>query len=339
MEQINVKNMAKMKVAILGAGNMGTALAHLIGTNGHEVNLWSIEPEVINDINIRHTNKKYLDGVILPANVFATLDLDKALLKAKVVVMAVPTQVLSSVLEQANKLLNKEMVFLSVSKGIEQKTGRTVSCVIKDNLSKDLQSHVGVLMGPLFATEIAQGLPSVSLVAIGNLNDYKILKKALSNDYFFTRYSADVLGAELGGALKNIYAILLGVCAGMGYGWNTKSATLSAAISEMAFCGQKLGAKKETLYGLSGLGDLLTTGFGEKSRNRRFGEKICTGETVDEALKEIGQVVEGVATLKIVAKMLKKYKKQTPLLNAVHDMVEHHKDPCAVFSKLLQKII
>jgi len=331
--------MSKLKIAILGAGNMGSALAHLIGTNGYEVNLWSIEPDVVNEINAKHVNIKYLDGVTLPTDVYASLDLDKVLLNSKIVIVAVPTQVIAAVLEQSKLFLNKDMIFLSVSKGIEQKTGKTVSNVIKYHLPKNLQSHVGVLMGPLFATEIAQGLPSVSLVAIPSSKDYKILNKALGNNYFFTRYTNDVLGAELGGALKNIYAILLGVCAGMGYGWNTKSATISAAIKEMAYCGQKLGAKKETLYGLSGLGDLLTTGFGEKSRNRRFGEKICEGDTVDEALKEIGQVVEGVATLKIAAKMLSRYKKQTPLLNAVYSMVEKHKDPCLVFDYLLKKII
>ncbi len=330
--------MSKFKVAVIGSGNMGTAIAHLIGSNGFETNIWSIEEGVISDINTEHENKKYLAGIKLPENVVANANLKKVLFGSKIVVVAVPTQVINEVFTQAKPYFCKGMIFLSVAKGIEHKTGRTVSKIIKDNLPKYLHQHVGVLMGPLYALEISSGLPSVSLVAIPKASDFSVLHQALSNDYFFTRYSNDVLGAELGGALKNIYAILLGVCDGLGYGWNTKSAILSVAISELSFCGQKLGAKKETIYGLAGLGDLLTTGFGEKSRNRRFGEKLCSGETVGQVLKDIGQVVEGVATLAIASKLLQKDKKQTPLLNAIFEMVQLRKNPCEVFDRLLHRI-
>lgn len=331
--------MSKIKVTILGSGSMGTALAHLIGTNGYHVVMWGIDNEIIDSINNLRENKKSLSGIKLPHLVKGTLDITEALQNANVVIVAVPTQAIASVLIKASACFNSQMIFLSVSKGIENKTGKLVSQIIKDHSPKSLHSHIGVLMGPLFASEISSKIPSVGVVALPQFKDFQIVREVLTSDYFYVRHTNDVTGAELGGALKNIYAILLGVCDGLDYGWNTKSAIMSAAIKELAVVGYYLGGKKETLYGLSGLGDLLTTGFGEKSRNRRFGEKLCSGETVSQVLKDIGQVVEGVETLKIATKLLAKFKKQTPLLHAVDEMVHAHKNPCLIFKKLLKDII
>lgn len=331
--------MLKPIVTILGAGNMGTALAHLIGSNGYPVTLWGIDEEVVKTINLHHENKKYLPGVKLPAKVKATTDLKPALAGCSVVVLALPTQAMRKVITEAKNYLAPQTILLSVAKGIDLKTGQTVSEVLKDILPWSLHEKIAVLMGPLFASEISQRIPTIGLVATKDASVFISLKKVLENKYFFVRYSDDVLGAELGGALKNIYAILLGVCDGLGYGWNTKSATVAAAMRELADCGHYLGAKKETLYGLAGMGDLLTTGFGAKSRNRRFGEKICQGKSVSVALKEIGQVVEGAKTVRIAVKLLKKFKRETPLLQAVYNIVHQHKNPCQVFQRLLKEEI
>lgn len=327
------------KISILGAGNMGTALAHLIGSNGYPITLWGIDEEVAKDINHHHENKKYLAGVRLPAKVKAATDLKTALTGCSVVVLALPTQAMRKVITGAKNYLAPQTIFLSVAKGIDLKTGQTVSEVLKDVLPRSQHEKIAVLMGPLFASEISQRIPSVGLVATKEMATFRRLKDILENDYFFVRFSDDVLGAELGGALKNVYAILLGICDGLGYGWNTKSATVAAAMRELADCGHYLGAKKETLYGLAGMGDLLTTGFGAKSRNRRFGEKICSGKSVKTALKEIGQVVEGAKTVKIAVKLLKKFKRETPLLQAVYNIVHQHKNPCQVFQRLLKEEI
>lgn len=327
------------KISILGAGNMGTALAHLIGSNGYPVTLWGIDEEMVKDINLHHENRKYLAGVRLPAKVKATADLSAALEDSSLVVLALPTQVVREVMVKAEKYLASGAVILSVAKGIDLKTGQTVSEVLKDVLPWSSHEKIAVLMGPLFASEISQRIPTIGLVATKDASVFISLKKVLENKYFFVRYSDDILGAELGGALKNVYAILLGVCDGLGYGWNTKSATVAAAMRELADCGHYLGAKKETLYGLAGMGDLLTTGFGAKSRNRRFGEKICSGKSVKTALKEIGQVVEGAKTVKIAVKLLKKFKRETPLLQAVYNIVHQHKNPCQVFQRLLKEKI
>lgn len=331
--------MFKNKVSILGSGNMGTALAHLISANGYPISIWGIDKAIINDINLHQENKKYLPGVKLTAKTRATSDLKTALKGSSIIVLALPTQAVREVMAKGKQHLSANAIILSVAKGIDLKTGQTVSRILKDILPRSLHEKIAVLMGPLFASEISQKIPSVGLVAAKDPAVFRTLKQILRNKYFFVRWSDDILGAELGGALKNVYAILLGVCDGLGYGWNTKSATVAAAMREMANAGHYLGAKKETLYGLAGMGDLLTTGFGAKSRNRRFGEKICSGKSVEEALKEIGQVVEGVKTVEIAVKLLKKYKKDTPLLHAVYEIVHRHKNPCQVFQGLLEKKI
>ncbi len=326
------------KVCILGSGSMGTALAHLIGGNGHKVVIWSIDKEAAEHINTNHENKKFLPGVSLNKNVSASLILPLALADASVVIVALPTQVVNQVMPALHNHTAKDAVILSVSKGIDVKSGQTVSQIIKSILPEVRHKNIAALMGPLFASEISAKVPSVGLLAISDLKVFKFLQKILVNKHFFVRYSDDLIGAELAGALKNIYAILLGVCDGMGYGWNTKSALMTAVVKEMSEVGQYLGGKKETFYGLAGMGDLLTTGFGEKSRNRRFGEKLCSGKTAQEVIKEIGHVVEGAATVKSVMKALISFKKQAPLLSAVNDIVSKRKNPCTILQKLFNVI-
>lgn len=318
---------------------MGTALAHLVGVNGHQVKIWGIEKEVIAGINERHENKKYLPGIKLSVKAQATLDLKEALVNSRAVILAVPTQAVRSVAEKMAGLLEPDVTILSVAKGLDLKSGETVSQILSDVLPRHLHEKVAVLMGPLFASEISEGVPSVGLLATKDEETYKFWRKLLINKYFFLRPTNDILGAELGGALKNVYAILLGVCDGLGYGWNTKSAAFAAVLRELAMIGHYLGGRQETLYGLAGLGDLLTTGFGSDSRNRLFGEKLCSGQSAAAIIKEIGQVVEGAATVKVAVKLLKNFKKDTPLIHAVHNLVRGRGAPCQVFKKILEKNI
>ncbi|KKR48702.1 MAG: Glycerol-3-phosphate dehydrogenase [NAD(P)+] [Candidatus Magasanikbacteria bacterium GW2011_GWC2_40_17] len=327
----------KVNVCILGTGSMGTALARLFSFNGCEVKMWGIDKEAIYNINSIHENINFLPGVKLNTDISATLEIAEAVKKAKIIVVAIPSQVVSKVFDRAKNYLNKEQIILSASKGIEIESGLTITRVIKNKLPREWHGNIAVLMGPLFASEISTDVPTVGLIATPKITVFKILKKVLQNNNFFVRYSSDVTGAELGGALKNVYAIILGVCDGLGYGWNTKSAAMTAAVKEMALVGHYLGGQKETFYGLAGLGDLLTTGFGEKSRNRRFGEKVCSGQSVGEVLKDIGQVVEGSSTVKILIKLLKKSKIKTPLLNAVFALVNDQKNPCQLMHKILEK--
>lgn len=327
------------KIAILGAGNMGTGLARLLGDNGYPIMLWTIEKEVAKEINARHQNKKYLPGIKLALTVAATTNLKLATRDSEIVIFAVPTQVVAETIKRIKKDLLPGVIVLSVAKGISLKTGETASQMIKKILPRVQHDKVAVLMGPLFAKEIAMHTPSVGLLATKDKTAYATLKKVFTNDYFFVRWSDDVLGAELGGALKNIYAILMGVCDGLSYGWNTKSATITAVVRELTTAGHLLGGKKETLMGLAGLGDLLTTGFGETSRNRRFGEYVCSLQSVPAALAKIGQVVEGHKTVEVAVKLLAKYKARLPLLFAVHKIIHQKNNPCRLFHEILQKYI
>ncbi|HPV70423.1 MAG TPA: NAD(P)H-dependent glycerol-3-phosphate dehydrogenase [Candidatus Magasanikbacteria bacterium] len=326
-----------IEISILGTGNMGTALAKLISGNGYRVKMWGIDQEAINNINTHHENKKFLPGVPLNDHVTAHLELSETIKNTKIIIVAVPTQVTQGVSEKMATYLNKEQIILSASKGIEMNTGLTVTKIIKKHIPRFCQKNLAVLMGPLFASEISQGVPTVGVIATSKIYNFKILKEVFQNSTFFVRYSKDLIGAELAGALKNVYAIILGVCDGLGYGWNTKSAAITAAIKEMALVGTYLGGRKETFYELAGMGDLLTTGFGEKSRNRRFGEKVCSGLSVNDVLKEIGQVVEGASTVKILSRLLQKSKIKTPLLKAVNDLVNDKKDPCQIMLQILEK--
>ncbi len=328
-----------LKITILGSGNMGTALAHLVGTNSHQVKIWGIEEDVVKDINLHHENKKYLPRVKLPAKVQATLNLEEALAGSQAVILAVPTQAVRAVMGKAKNYLASGIAILSAVKGLDLKTGQTVSQILKDILPRSLPEKAAVLMGPLFASEISANMPSIGILASRDIEICKFWQKLLVNKYFFLRYTDDVLGAELGGALKNVYAILLGVCDGLGYGWNTKSAVFVAVARELTLIGHYLGARKETLYDLAGLGDLLTTGFGVESRNRRFGEKLCSNKPAAEVIKEIGQVVEGAATVKAAVKLLKNFKKDTPLIHAIYDLAERHRNPSILFQRLLGKYI
>lgn len=317
---------------------MGTGLAKLISNNGWPITLWTIEKEVAEEINKHHKNDQYLAGVVLGDNVTATTNLTLAARGAGMVIVAVPAGAVGEVMNKANPFLSKRALILSVSKGLDKKSGRTVCQMIKE-LSGAEWSRLAALMGPLFAVEIAQGVPSVGLLATKEKKVFNLWKKVLSNDKFFLRWSDDLLGAELAGALKNIYAILMGVGDGLGYGWNTKSATTTAVMRELAEVGHLLGAKKETMYGLAGLGDLLTTGFGETSRNRRFGELICQEKSVSAALEKIGQVVEGERTAPIAEGLLKSFRKQTPLLRAILAIIRKKADPAAAFQEILRKEI
>lgn len=328
-----------LKITILGSGNMGTALAHLVGVNGHQVKIWGIEADVIKDISHYHENKKYLPKVKLSARVQATLDLGEALAGSKAMILAVPTQAARSVAEKALAYLASDVAVLNVAKGLDLKSGETVSQILSHSLPRSYHEKTAVLMGPLFASEISAGMPSVGILASKEAAGYEFWQRILVNKYFFLRHTDDILGAELGGALKNVYAILLGVCDGLGYGWNTKSAVFVAVTRELAMIGHYLGGRKETLYGLAGLGDLLTTGFGSDSRNRRFGEKLCSGKSIPEIIKEIGQVVEGAATVKVAVKLLKNFKKDTPLIHAVYDLAERRKNPSVLFPRLLKEYI
>lgn len=298
---------------------MGTALAMLCAHNGFVVTIWTIESDVVNTINAAHHNYKYLPKIKLPESVRATGDLTSVLKEHKLIISALPTQVTSAVFKDCARYITDEHSILSVSKGFIQATGETVCTCIKHIVSN---AHVAALMGPLFANEIAEGKLCAALLAGAHEQTRAAFKQVLQNEMFRVQESDDIVGAEASGALKNIYAIFMGILAGLCYGWNTKSAFMTMALQEMALIVEHLGGKRDTVYGVAGLGDLVTTGFGEQSRNRRFGQALCTEKSVKKAVQSVGQVIEGVKTLEAIDQVISNYGKALPFLELIQKLVK-----------------
>lgn len=298
---------------------MGTALAFLCARRGCAVTLWSIEKDVVKTINHARHNHKYLPKVELPPAVRATEDLRAALKENKLVISALPAQVVGSVFTEHARHFTGAHHVLSVSKGFIKETGESACARIRRAVP---HVRAAVLMGPLFANEIARMKPCAAVLAGTDPKTRAMFKKILRSTAFRIQETDDVVGAEAGGALKNIYAVFMGVLAGLSFGWNTKSAFMIMALKEMAEVVEHLGGRRETVYGLSGLGDLVTTGFGEQSRNRRFGEALCTVKSTSKAVQSVGQVVEGVKTLEGINRVLAGYRGNLPLLKLVKKIVK-----------------
>ncbi len=313
---------------------MGTALAVLCARNGCKVTIWTIEPEVEETINNLHHNNKYLPEIKLSSNILATGNLSSALKENEWVIAALPTQIIGLVCKEYVSQFSARHKILSVAKGFSIATGQTISQLIHSIIPK---VKVAVLMGPLFANEIARENPSVALLASDDKVSLAAFKKILINDSFRVHESTDVLGTEVSGALKNIYAILMGILSGLEYGWNTKSAFITMALQEITLIVEHLGGKRETVYGLAGLGDLITTGFGEQSRNRRFGQALCTMKSVEKAVKSVGQVVEGVKTLEVIDRVTANYGGKLPLLGLIKKLVKGKDNPCAALEHFFKK--
>lgn len=316
---------------------MGTALAVLCARQGCMVTIWSIEKDVVKTINQAHHNHKYLPKIELPAAVRATDILSAALKENKFIISALPTQVTGLVFQNNSRYFTAAHRILSVSKGFIKETGETVCARIQNIVP---YARVVALMGPLFANEIAEGKPCVALLAGADAKTRSAFVKILRSDLFRIQETSDVLGAEAAGALKNIYAIFMGILAGLFFGWNTKSALITMALQEMAQIVEHLGGRRETVYGLAGVGDLITTGFGEQSRNRRFGEALCATTSVGKALQSVGgQVVEGVKTLEVIDRVIADYDKPLPLLKLIKNLLAKKVDPRSTILKFMKKYV
>lgn len=327
------------QIAVIGSGNMGTALAQVIADNGYEVKIWSIETDVLKEINARHTNKKYLPKIKLSKKIKAVLNVKECIREAEVIILAIPSQVMRPVVKQIKPDLKKSQLLVSVAKGLEQKTGLTMYEAILDELGKKWQDNLLVLSGPSVASEFVRRKFAAVEVAGTGAAKFNKLKKVLAAEYFKLIYSKDMIGVELGGTLKNIYAIAMGMCDGMNYSNNTQVVLAVQALEEMKLLYKKLGAKPESVYGLSGLGDFWATSLSEFSRNRTLGERICVKKSVVKALRGMSQVTEGVAATKIVYKIAKKKKLNLPLLNFVYRVLFTKVNPCAAIEKFLRELV
>lgn len=308
-----------MKIAVIGDGGWGTTLSILLNKRGFDVSLWGAFEDYTKYLNNKRINVKFLPGVKIPKTIFITSDLSAAVSGADLILLAVPSKYMRSVLGKFNKInFPKKAVFLSVAKGIESSTLMRMSEVVTDVLG---DVNVAVLSGPTISHEVSRGMPTTVVVAAKDELLGKNIQSFFMTNEFRVYTSTDVVGVELGGALKNVIAIAAGVLDGLKLGANTKAALLTRGLAEITRLGAAMGAKKETFYGISGLGDLVTTCISNYGRNRWFGEQIGKGKKPSAILRNTEMVVEGVVTAKSAYELAKKYKVQMPIIEQIYAVI------------------
>jgi len=326
-----------MKVSVLGAGGWGTTLAILLHYNGHDVILWEYKKSYAKELIKKHVNPRYLPGVSIPKEMKISYDLGESTGDKNLIILAVPSQFLRSVVKKINFSDIKNSILVSVSKGIEKGTLLTMAQMLKDVhplLGKD---QIGVLSGPSHAEEVSRRIPTAVTVASEEPVTSKSIQAAFMNSYFRVYSSTDILGVELGGAFKNVIAIGAGIIDGAGFGDNTKAAIMTRGVSEISRLGSAMGAYPETFAGLSGMGDLIVTCMSKHSRNRYVGEQLGKGKKLKQILKSMEMVAEGVETSRSASQLAKKFDVETPITNEVYKILFEDKDPVKATTDLMTR--
>lgn len=315
------------KVCILGTGSWGTAQAVLLSNNCKQISLWG-KPEASLDAFMEtRENKKYLPGITVPDNVSITVDLKEAVANSSIVVLAIPSQAVRETLGKLKAILQKEMYIVNTAKGLELNTGMRMSQVVEDVLGSGIKNRYAVLSGPSHAEEVAAELPTAVTVAAYKKQTAFDIQDIYMSPYFRVYTNPDVAGVELGGALKNVVALSTGIAQGLGYGDNTLAAIITRGLNEMVKMAGKMGGDSRTLYGLSGLGDLVVTCSSRHSRNRQAGLLIGMGRTPEAALEETGMVVEGFYTTKVVYQLAKNLNLEMPIVKACYYVLYEGRSP------------
>ena len=303
------------KISVLGSGSWGLALALLLHNNGHEVLLWSARPENARKLREKRENPDRLPGVRLPDEIDVLTDMERALKDVDVTVLAVASPYIRSTAHKMAPFVCKDQKIVNVAKGIEEKTLKTLSEVIEEEIP---QGNVAVLSGPSHAEEVGRGLPTTCVISAHSQETAEYLQSIFMSPVFRVYTTPDILVVELGGALKNVIALAAGTADGLGYGDNTKAALITRGITEIGRLGKKMGAQMETFYGLSGIGDLIVTCASKHSRNRKAGYLIGQGYTMEEAMKEVQMVVEGVYSARAARELAEKYEVEMPIITEVN---------------------
>ena len=323
------------KIAVIGAGSWGTALAQVLADNDNDVMVYDIEESVINDINENHKNSKFFSDASLPKNLKATTDLAVALKGVHFALVVVPTKVMRDALTRMKEFLLPSTVIINASKGIEPKTHKRVSEIVAQVLGE--QVTFVALSGPSHAEEVViREITSVTCAG----NDLEVLfdvQQLFSNEYFRVYRTTDLIGVEIGGSIKNVMALGAGILAGLGYGDNARAMLITRSLIEIKRLGVALGAKEETFDGLSGLGDLIVTTMSRHSRNFQAGFLIGSGSDLNEALDSMTMVVEGIRSCQATYELAKKLEIDMPFVDAIYDVVFNRNDPKNVIAKMMQR--
>jgi glycerol-3-phosphate dehydrogenase (NAD(P)+) len=303
------------KISVIGAGSWGTALARLLDKNGHEVVMWSEIESEIEMLAREHEHKDKLPGVKLPEDIVFTTNLEEAVRDKDILVLAVPSPFTRSTSHNMASLVKEGQLIVNVAKGVEENTLMTLSQIIEEEIP---QAEVAVLSGPSHAEEVGKEIPTTVVVGAKKKATAEYLQNIFMNEFFRVYISPDILGIELGAALKNVVALAAGIADGLGFGDNTKAALITRGISEIARLGTKMGGRFETFCGLTGIGDLIVTCASMHSRNRRAGILIGKGYTMEQAMAEVKMVVEGVYSAKAAMGLAKQYDVQLPIIEQVN---------------------
>ncbi|MCI2914171.1 NAD(P)H-dependent glycerol-3-phosphate dehydrogenase [Staphylococcus hominis] len=309
------------KITVFGTGSFGTALSNVLAENGHSVLMWGKNENTVDEINQSHQNKRYLKDVTLIETIKATNQLEQAVNFSDIFLIALPTKAIRDVVTEINQHIKTKKTFIHVAKGIENETFKRVSEMIEDSVSKNHKNGVGVLSGPSHAEEVVIKQPTTVAASSKDEHISKLIQDLFMNDYLRVYTNNDLIGVELGGALKNIIAVASGIVAGMGYGDNAKAALMTRGLAEISRLGEKLGADPMTFLGLGGIGDLIVTCTSTHSRNYTLGYKLGKGKTTEEALNEMNMVVEGIYTTNSVYHLAKAQNVDMPITNALYKVL------------------
>jgi len=322
-------------IGIIGAGSWGTAIASLLAHNGHRITLWVYEDEVCKHIANHRENHVYLPGIPIPDLVRPTQSFSEASTKKDLIVSAVPSQLVRQIMSKCVPSIDNRTTIVSLSKGIENDTLKSMSGIFEDILPGNLYAQTASLSGPSFAKEVAQHLPTAVVVASVNQEIAEKVQQVFSAPFFRVYTSNDVTGVELGGALKNIIAIAAGCSDGLGFGDNTRAALITRGLAEISRLGIKAGAHPLTFSGLSGLGDLVLTCTGALSRNRSVGIKLGEGMALEKIVASSKMVAEGIKTTQSAFQLARRLKVEMPIVEQVYQILYHNKDPRQAVTDLM----
>lgn len=325
------------KIAILGAGSWGTGLAMVLNDNHHAVTLWGNHEQQVAEMNEQHTNHHYLPGVQLDEKIVATTNLKGAIEEATVVLFVLPTKAIRSVAQQVAPLLKNKPMIVHASKGLEQQSHKRISQLLEEELPRESYQEIVVLSGPSHAEEVAKKDLTSITAASSSLEAAKYVQQLFSNRYFRVYTNQDVVGVELGAALKNVIAVGAGALHGLGYGDNAKAALITRGLAEISRLGVSFGADPLTFVGLSGVGDLIVTCTSPHSRNWRAGNQLGKGKLLPDILEQMGMVVEGVETCRAAYDLAQEKQIDMPITNAVYDILYNQKNPREVVKQLMER--
>ncbi len=326
-----------LRVGVISAGSWGTALSALLAEKGYEVTLWAREPEIVESVNLDRENRLFLPGIRLNHGITATEDLEKAASSKDMIVISTPSQYMRDVLKKMKDMIGPRTFIVIATKGIENKTLKMMYQVAEEILPRKHHRNIFVLSGPTFARELAMKMPTCAVVASYNSEDMHVVQQYFNTGYMRIYRSTDVIGVELGGALKNIFAIAVGILEGMGFGKNTQAALITRSIAEITRLVIALGGNPLTISGLSGVGDLVLTCTGDLSRNRQVGIRLGKGEKINDIIKSMLMVAEGVATTESAYDLSKKVGVEMPITETLYRVLYENADIMKNFQALMSR--